>query len=260
MTISIIKNKWFRFAISLIFWISLWYLLAYIIGSELFLPYPHTTTKAFISLLSENVFWKSIANSFSTILRGALVGILLGTLLGVISSYFPIGKAIISPLITVVRATPVASFIILIYVIVRKLKLGLSFVSFLIVVIMVLPIVYTNLYTAFTSFDKKLSEVATIYCFSVWKKLRVVYFPQIRPYLFAAIQNALGFAWKAGVAAEVICGLSFTIGQSLSDAKTNLEMDQLFAWTATVILLSLLFEYLFKLIIKATSKRRGIKA
>jgi len=257
MRTSIIKNKWFRCAISAVFWISLWYLLALAIGSELFLPYPHTTVSAFIKLLGEKYFWKSIANSFSTILSGALVGISLGIILGATAAYLPLGKAIITPFITVLRATPVASFIILVYVIVRKIKLEISFVSFLIVVIMVIPIVYTNLYTAFSSFDKKLSEVAYIFRFSKWKKISVVYFPQIRPYLFAAIQNSLGFAWKAGVAAEVICGLSFTIGQNLADAKTNLEMDLLFGWTVTVILLSLLFEYLFKMIITKTSKRGG---
>lgn len=259
MTTSIIKNKWFRCAVSFAFWISLWYLLALAIGSELFLPYPHTTVSAFIKLLTENYFWKSIGNSFSTILSGALVGITLGIFLGAVAAYFPLGKSIITPFITVLRATPVASFIILVYVIVRKIKLEISFVSFLIVVIMVIPIVYTNLYTAFTSFDKKLSEVAYIFRFSRWKKISVVYFPQIRPYLFAAIQNSLGFAWKAGVAAEVICGLSFTIGQSLSDAKTNLEMDLLFGWTVTVILLSLLFEYLFKVIVSKSSRRGGVK-
>ncbi len=259
MKISIIKNKWFRYGISVIFWITLWYLLALAIGSELFLPYPHTTILAFVRLLTENDFWKSIANSFSTILSGAMVGIFLGIILGAIAAYSTLGKAIITPFITVLRATPVASFIILVYVIVRKIKLEISFVSFLIVVIMVIPIVYTNLYTAFSSFDSKLTEVAYIFRFSKWKKISVLYFPQIRPYLFAAIQNSLGFAWKAGVAAEVICGLSFTIGQNLSDAKTNLEMDVLFGWTVTVILLSLLFEYIFKLIFAKSTRRGGTK-
>lgn len=257
MKISIIKNKPFRITVSALFWLAAWYLLALAIGSEIFLPYPHTTVIAFVRLLGKPVFWKSIANSFTTILCGALCGILIGIILGAVAAYSQLCKAIITPLITVLRATPVASFIILVYVIVRKIRLEISFVSFLIVIIMVIPIVYTNLYTAFSSFDPRLSEVAFIFRFSKWQKIKIVYLPQIRPYLLAAIQNSLGFAWKAGVAAEVICGLSFTIGQNLSDAKSNLEMDLLFGWTLTVILLSLLFEYLFKIIIAKTSRKRG---
>ena len=262
MKISIIKSKWFCIGVSTFFWIALWYVLASVIGSEIFLPYPHTTVVAFVKLLGQSLFWKSVGNSFWTILSGALCGIVIGIVLGALAAYFKLAKAIITPFITVLRATPVASFIILVYVIVRKVKLDISFVSFLIVVIMVIPIVYTNLYTGFSSFDEKLNEVAYVYRFGFGKRIAVVYYPQIRPYLIAAIQNSLGFAWKAGIAAEVICGLSNTIGRNLADSKSNLEMDLLFGWTMTVVLMSLLFEYVFKIIVSKGTKgeRRCDKA
>jgi len=69
------------------------------------------------------------------------------------------------------------------------------------------------------------------------------------------VVNAIGFAWKAGVAAEVICGLEDTIGKNLAESKSNLEMDRLFAWTMTVVLLSLLFECLIKKTLQ--KKRKG---
>ena len=260
MMASIIRSKPFRIVFATLFWIAVWYLAALAIGSELFLPYPHTTFQAFFRLLGETVFWKSIGNSFVSIITGCLCGIAIGILLASLAAIAELIKAVILPFITILRATPVASIIILIYVIVRKLRLDLSTVSFLIVMFMVIPIVYANLYTAFMSFDKKLTEVAKVYRFPLWKKIKIVYYPQIRPYLFAAISNALGFAWKAGVAAEVICGLAFTIGQNLADAKSNLEMDLLFGWTITVVLLSLLFEFLFKIILKQTTKKGGKRA
>ena len=257
MITSIIKSKLFRYAFAVIFWIGIWYIAALAIGSELFLPYPHTTLLAFGRLFTTSLFWKSIGNSFITILSGCIWGLLIGTTLAILSAVSTLCKSVISPMITVLRATPVASFIILIYVIVRRIKLDISTVSLWIVVIMVIPIIYVNLYTALTSFDKKLSEVAKIYRFTFWKKVRILWLPQINPYLLAALSNALGFAWKAGVAAEVICGLSHTIGQNLADSKTNLEMDQLFAWTMTVVLLSIVFEALFRLCVSRTSKKGG---
>ena len=84
----------------------------------------------------------------------------------------------------------------------------------------------------------------------------ILWFPQIRPYLYAGVTNALGLAWKAGVAAEVICNLQNTIGKNLADAKYNLEMDTLFGWTMTVILLSLLFEVSFKKLVNRKHRRR----
>ena len=258
MKTSIISSKPFRILFAAAFWISFWYLAAAAIGSELFLPYPHTTVLAFGKLFLETEFWKSIGNSFLTIVSGCLCGSVIGILLGALSAVSKLGKSVVTPLVTVLRATPVASFIILIYVIVRRVRLDLSYVSFLIVVIMVIPIVYTNMFTAFTSFDKKLSEVAHVYRFGFMKRLHYVYYPQVRPYLLSAMSNALGFAWKAGVAAEVICGLNHTIGQNLADAKSNLEMDLLFGWTMTVVLLSLLFEYLFKSAILRRGKKGGV--
>lgn len=256
MKVSITKTKPFQFAFAAIFWIILWYIAAFAIGSELFLPYPHTTLFAFFSLIGQGLFWKSVANSLCMILLGCLVGCLSGFLLAALSAKFSLAKAVVSPFVTVLRATPVASFIILIYVIVRKIMLPINTVSFLIVIVMVIPIVYHNVYIGLTSFDPKLTEVAKVFHFSFEKKIMILWFPQIRPYLYAGVTNALGLAWKAGVAAEVICNLQNTIGKNLADAKYNLEMDTLFGWTMTVILLSLLFEVSFKKLVNRKHRRR----
>jgi len=256
---SIIKSKPFQVAFAAVFWISLWYIAAFAIGSELFLPYPHSTLLAFYSLLGQGEFWKSVGNSLVTILTGCLMGCVIGTLLAAVSARFSLGRAVVSPMIALLRATPVASFIILVYVIVRKISLPITTVSFLIVVIMVIPILYNNLYVGFTSLDRSLYEVARVFRFSLKKKITILWYPQIRPYLFAGVTNALGYAWKAGVAAEVICNLQNTIGKNLADAKYNLEMDVLFGWTMTVVLMSLFFEVIFKRLVSLKRKRTNPK-
>jgi len=58
--------------------------------------------------------------------------------------------------------------------------------------------------------------------------------------------NALGFAWKSGVAAEVICRPVNSIGRLLQDAKLYLETPRVFALTAVVAALSLLIELIIK--------------
>ena len=50
--------------------------------------------------------------------------------------------------------------------------------------------------------------------------------------------------WKSGVAAEVIGTPDHSIGEKLYMAKIFFSTDELFAWTAMVILLSFLFEKL----------------
>lgn len=69
-----------------------------------------------------------------------------------------------------------------------------------------------------------------------------MYLPSLRPYLRSAAANAMGLAWKSGVAAEVLCLPRLGIGAQISRAKQAFETADLFAWTAAVILLSLLME------------------
>ena len=85
-------------------------------------------------------------------------------------------------------------------------------------------------------------EVAKIYDFSHSKKLRMLYIPSALPYFFAGCRSALGLAWKAGIAAEVICTPTSSIGTMLHSARIYLESEELFALTAVIIILSVIIE------------------
>ena len=66
--------------------------------------------------------------------------------------------------------------------------------------------------------------------------------------------TGLGFAWKSGIAAEVIALPALSVGKNLYDTKIYLERADLFAWTLAVILLSLGLEALLK---RAIGRIRG---
>ena len=69
----------------------------------------------------------------------------------------------------------------------------------------------------------------------------------------------MGLSWKACIAAEVICTPNGSIGQGIYNAKIYLETPSLFAWTAAVILLSVLLEMLIKTIISKITDTEGNK-
>ena len=62
------------------------------------------------------------------------------------------------------------------------------------------------------------------------------------PYFRVAVTLALGLAWKAGIAAEVIGLPDFTIGEHLYDAKVYLDTPDLFAWTVAIVVVSVTLE------------------
>ena len=74
------------------------------------------------------------------------------------------------------------------------------------------------------------------------RMLRDIYIPSMLPYFVSACSTGLGFAWKSGVAAEVIAASANSIGGKLYESKLYLETPDLFAWTAVVILLSVVLE------------------
>ena len=68
-----------------------------------------------------------------------------------------------------------------------------------------------------------------------------------------ACTTGLGFAWKSGIAAEVICSPDLAIGTELKNAKAYLETPEVFAWTVTVVVLSVLLE---RVLLKLVRKNR----
>jgi NitT/TauT family transport system permease protein len=115
--------------------------------------------------------------------------------------------------------------------------------------LMVLPIVWGNIHDGILSVDKQLLEVTKVYKFTPFKRIKRLYLPHVAPYFSAAVKTSIGLAWKAGIAAEILTLPPISIGKKLSDAKIYLETTDLFAWTVTVIILSLLLELVFTLAI-----------
>lgn len=226
------------------FWLGVWQLFAFFVdrhvqgrGNELLLPYPITVARALVRLAGSGTFWVTAAASLGRILLGLAAGTGLGVLLAWAVYRSPWADRLLSPALRVIRATPVASFILLVL-----LWTGKNAVPAIISGLMVLPVVWANLVRGLGETDPKLLELARAYRFSRWKTARLVYLPSLRPYFLSGVTTALGLAWKSGVAAEVLCIPRAAIGTRIYESKLYLEIPDLFAWTAVVVALSLLLE------------------
>ena len=104
------------------------------------------------------------------------------------------------------------------------------------------------------STDKNLLEMSKVFRLGILRKVRYIYVPQVFPSFQSACISALGLCWKAGIAAEVIGIPTGSIGEKLQQAKVYLNTPDLFAWTLTIVLISLLFEKLFIGVINRCAK------
>ncbi len=236
---KIIKNF-----LILVFFLLLWQTVAFFVNKNLLIaiPTPLTVAQAF-SRLSKNIsFWLSAAYSLYRVLIGFLLAVFTATLLATVSVKIKIIREFISPLLRLMRAVPVAAFIILVFLWVRGKNIP-TLIAFL----TVLPIVWDATYNALCSVDKSLVEMAEVMGLKKGKIFRFITFPSIRPAYSAALVTGLGFAWKSGVAAEVISRTEMSLGNLLWIGKNAIDYDEVFAVTAVIVFFSVIFEYLLKL-------------
>lgn len=236
----------FRSLLPLIFWLGVWQLAGYLVersvqgrGNELLLPYPSSVAKALARLMVTGDFWKSVGASLLRIFYGLAAGVAAGSVLAALTCASSLADRLLSPAIRVIRATPVASFILLIL-----LWTSRDAVPVIVSALMVLPVVWETMSRGIGAVDGKLLELAKAYRFSRWKLVKLIYLPSLKPYFSAALTNAVGLAWKSGSAAEVLCLPKAALGSRIYQAKLYLEIPELFAWTVTVVCLSLLLEKL----------------
>ncbi|MBR5767757.1 MAG: ABC transporter permease subunit, partial [Clostridia bacterium] len=172
---------------------------------------------------------------------------LLGTCTGILCAGVKTADLLISPLMSVIRATPVASFIILALVWIPS-----EGISVLISALIVAPIIYRSVVSSVRATDPRMLELAGAYGLSPLRRLSAVVIPSVAPHFIAACSTSVGLGWKAGIAAEVLCTPKNTIGRMLYNSKVYLETTDLFAWTVIVILLSVITELAVRLIRRAS--------
>lgn len=231
-------------------WLGLWWVLAVCVGQPLLLPTPWQTAVRLGQLAVTAEFWTASLTTLGRVFLGGGLGIAIGFATAALSARFDGCAAVFSPAVKVIRATPVASFIILIWLWARA-----AWVPVVIAALMAVPIAWSATLQGIGEADPQLIELGSVYRFSRWKTIRLVYLPAMKSALAAGCRSALGFAWKAGVAAEALCRPRRAMGTAIWNAKTYLETADLFAWTAAVVLLSIAVEKLLWAVWRAVERR-----
>lgn len=247
-----------RVAIPLAFWLGVWQLAAFLVDMRtnghgaLLLPYPLLVAQRLWTLAGQGAFWQSAAVTLGRIFGGFAVGAVVGALVAAATSALRAADWVLTPAVKVIRAIPVASFIVLVLLWAPSSGWVPAVVSGL----MVLPVLWGNVSKGVAQTDPLLLEAARAYRFGRGKTFRLVYLPSVRPYFVSGCATGLGLAWKAGVAAEVLCQPKLAIGTQLYRAKITLETPDLFAWTAVVIVLSFVLEYALGILFRRLGGRK----
>lgn len=243
-----------RTVIVIIFWICIWWILSLIVNNEVLIPTPLKVLQKFKELCTGADFYISIGTSILRIIAGFFGAVAAGVLTGILCAKITIADEILLPVLSVIRATPVASFIILALVFINK-----EIIPVAIAFLMVFPVIHGNIKEGILNTDGDLLEMVRFFKVSKKDVIFKLYVPQVFPFFFSGIKTCLGLAWKAGVAAEVLCFPIYSIGKNLYYSKVYLETDSLFAWTIVIVIISIVIEKVMTRIIEKNMPKEDKK-
>jgi len=235
-------------------WVAIWQAVYLAVGQDVLFASPVQVAIRLSQLVLRPDFWWTVLSSLGRILAGLSLGIAVGVSLAVLTSASPLVSDFFSPLIGMIKSTPVTSFIVLAMLWISRGRVPV-FISFL----MVLPIIWANVTEGIRHRDKRLLEMAAVFKMKRITRLRLVDTPMVLPYFMAAFNSSLGLAWKAGITAEVLGNPRFSIGGQIYNAKIYLETVDLFAWTAVLIFISVALEKAFRILIRRGASRLHIQ-
>lgn len=219
------------------FWLAVWQVASVVVDQEIFLVSPVGVVVRLAELVGTADFWGTVGHSLVRIAAGFLAAALVGALAATLAAASSVVDALLAPLVTAVRSTPVVSFIILVLV-----WAGSSRLAFVISFLMVVPIMFTTVREGIRHRDAGLLDVARVFRVPLLRRLPAIDVPAVLPFFIAGCQVGIGLAWKSGIAAEVIGLPQGSIGEQLYQAKIFLSTADLFAWTVVIVAVSYAFE------------------
>lgn len=245
MKTSLYKSKTINILASIGIIIIIWAVSAQLVNQTVIIPKPIETLRSMYNIIVQENFWWIIGSSIQRTLISIILALISGIILGILAGINIAIEWVLKPFIVIIKTVPTMALIIL-----ALIWLGGQKAPILLSFLIVFPIFYANTLQGIKNTDKKLLEMAKVY--QIKKKLVIkdIYFPYIEAYLIAAMNTAVGLAFKVNVAVEVMGETKMSIGKSLQIARLNINTTDVFAWSILLVITVSIFDIITKSIYK----------
>ena len=239
-----------KYSLIILFWIGLWWAVSAIVGLPLILPSPIGVLVKLGQMCMTPLFWRVMLISSVRVLIGIVFSYIAAFALALICSRIKLLYDFFMPAISVIKTTPVTSFILIAFVLMHR-----DLIPGLIAALIVFPVVFSNTIEGLKSARPDLLETAKAYNLGFADRVKCIWLPTLRPFMISAAGTSVGLAIKAGVAAEVLICPEVSVGKYIFNAKQNMEYVELFAWTVAIVIFSYLLDLLFKLALERVKRK-----
>jgi NitT/TauT family transport system permease protein len=240
------RLMWTLCALSIAVPILLWWLISKSgLIQPLFLPTPGKVISSGLNLLASGELFTDIAASIYRVSTGFILAAIFSIPLGVLMGTFASIRALLEPIIGVIRYMPAPAFIPLLILycgIGEEPKILLIFIGTLFFnTLMIMD--------AVKFVPKELIETAYTLGASRLQVLAQVIFPHVLPNLIDACRVNLAASWQLVIVSELIAATE-GLGRRISVAGRFLKTDEIFVGLIAIGLIGLAIDILFRLILR----------
>ena len=215
----------------------LWQLTAMLFPGRLF-PTPVDVLAEMWRLTLHGKLLPDMGKTLGRATVGITVAMLLGTAIGIVLGRIHWLDRLAATWLVVALNLPAIVIAIVLYI-----WLGLTeFALILAVIINKVPLVIATVREGVRSFLPEYEELAAAFRMPFWRRLRLIFLPQLMPFVLAAARTGLSLIWKIVLVFEVLGsdgGVGFRIGVFFQ----FFDIKGILSYTAAFILVVLAFEY-----------------
>ena len=222
--------------------------------SRLF-PTPLAVGENVINLALNGKLLPDLGKTLARAATAFVVAMALGTAIGILLGRSRVADRLFSSWVVIGLNVPAIVIAIVLYI-----WLGLTeFALILAVVLNKLPLVVATIREGVRSFDPAYDDLARAFRMPFTRRLRLVFLPQLMPFVLAAARTGLSLIWKIVLVFEVL-GSDGGVGFRISMFFQFFDIKGILAYTAAFILVVFVFEYLgLRPLVRAILKWRRVR-
>ncbi|MCD7729098.1 MAG: ABC transporter permease subunit [Clostridia bacterium] len=229
-------------------WLA-WLIAYYVQGNDYVIPSVGDSLSALWQLLGEGAFWKSFGGTLLRTLEAFALSFVLAAVCAALSALSKAFSRILSPIVTALRTVPTMALILILL-----LWTSRTLTPVIVGCLVTFPMVYAQMNAAFGGIDKNLKEVAKVYKFTPSQRVFKMYLPLMLPNILSQSGAAFSLTLKIIVSAEVMSRTLSSIGGMMQEARSYLEIPELFALTIVTVIAGALAEFLLSLPVRLTDR------
>ena len=234
-----------KILVPLIFWFVIFWGLSLIVNNPILFPSPYAVLVKMSEKLISYSFWLLFFKTGLKIVFALILSQSLGVIFAYLSYRSSFMRGISDSFMAFVKTSPVAVLTIILLV-----WLPASLISIFLVILVVLPQTYLSLLSSLDNIDRDVREMLDIFRVGSKNRLKYVYGRLMFQTLLSSFSFVWGFAWKSGISGEIISQARQSFGNLFYQAKIYLEIDELFAYSILLVLLTFLLEKLILYLIR----------